>query len=110
MINPNKGFFEKLFDLSFSSFVTPQIVGVLYILGLVSGVLFSLNTIRFAFRWGFASGVGTLVIALLSLLIYAIFLRVSLEGFVAIIRTAENTKILAEEAISRQTNSSRPIN
>lgn len=101
----NKSFFEKLFDLSFSSFVAPQIVGVLYILGLISGALFVLRIVLATFSLaGFVTGVGTLVFGLIGLLIYAIFLRVSLESFVAIIRTAENTRVLAEEVLSRRTD------
>lgn len=100
----NKGFFEKLFDPSFSSFIAPQIVGILYILGLISGSLFMLWTVLTTFRFvGFLNGVGTLVFSLIGLLIYAIFLRVSLESFVAIIRTAENTHVLAEKVLSKQT-------
>jgi hypothetical protein len=103
-MNPSKGFFEKLFDFSFSSFIAPQIVGVLYILGLVGGALFALVTIFGAFSFGFLEGIATLVGAMIGLLIYAIFLRVSLESFIAIVRTAENTRILAENAISQRAN------
>lgn len=100
-MNQNKSFFEKLFDLSFSSFVAPQIVGALYVLGIIGGVLFALNVVNTAFRWGgFFTGIGTLVGAGVGLLIYAIFLRVSLESFVAIVRTAENTRILAENVLN----------
>lgn len=102
----NKNFFERLFDLSFSSFIAPQIVGILYILGLISGALFALRAVFAAFEFGgFTTGVGTLVFAGIALLVYAIFLRVSLESFIAIIRTAENTRILAEEALSRRSDS-----
>lgn len=101
----NRGFFEKLFDLSFSSFIAPQIVGVLYILGLIIGALVVL---RFSFAvfafGGLVEGAGTFVFGLIGLLIYAIFLRVSLESFVAIIRTAESTRILAEEVLSQRGN------
>lgn len=31
-MNENRGFFAKLFDFSFSSFIAPQVVGVLYAL------------------------------------------------------------------------------
>ncbi|EDX85657.1 hypothetical protein S7335_3360 [Synechococcus sp. PCC 7335] len=99
----NKGFFEKLFDLSFSSFIAPQIVGVLYILGLLIGALFTLWSVFTAFMVaGFVEGVGMLVFGLIGLLIYAIFLRVSLESFVAIIRTAESTRVLAEDVLSKR--------
>ncbi len=109
-MNQNKGFFEKLFDLSFSSFVAPQIVGALYVLGLIGGILFALNVVNTAFRWGgFLTGLGTLVASMFSLLIYAIFLRVSLESFVAIIRTAENTRILAENVLNNPGTHQPPI-
>ncbi len=109
-MNQNKGFFEKLFDLSFSSFVAPQIVGALYVLGLIGGVLFALNAVNTAFRWGgFLTGLGTLIASVVSLLIYAIFLRVSLESFVAIIRTAENTRILAENVLNNPSTHQPPI-
>lgn len=106
----NKGFFARLFDLSFSSFIAPQIVGVLYVLGLIAATLSALNVVRIAFDWGgFAEGVGTLVVAGIGLFIYAILSRVALESFVAIIRTAESTRILAEEAIARQNNGTTTI-
>ncbi|MEN8447335.1 MAG: DUF4282 domain-containing protein, partial [Cyanobacteria bacterium J06555_13] len=87
-MNQNKSFFQKLSDLSFSSFITPQIVGVLYVLGLIGAALFALQFVRWSFNWGFVDGVGSLVMALFGLFIYAVFLRVSLEGFVAVVRTA----------------------
>ncbi|MEL6939839.1 MAG: DUF4282 domain-containing protein [Cyanobacteria bacterium J06598_1] len=106
----NKGFFARLFDLSFSSFIAPQIVGILYVLGLVGATLFALKVVQEAFRWlEFTEGVGTLVVTVISLFIYAILSRVALESFVAIIRTAESTRILAEEAIARQNNGTTTI-
>lgn len=104
-MNPSKGFFEKLFDFSFSFFIAPQIVGVLYILGLIGGALFALVTAFGAFNFGFVEGIVTLIGSVIGLLIYSIFLRVSLESFIAIVRTAENTRILAENVISQRANS-----
>jgi len=102
-----KSFFEKLFDLSFSSFITPQIVGVLYVIGLIAGSLIALQSVYAGFRFGgLFGGLGAAVIAIIGLFIYAIVSRISLEGFVAVIRTAENTRILAEEALSRSANGS----
>ncbi len=103
-MNQNKGFFAKLFDFSFSSFIAPQIVGILYVLGLISGVLFALSAVFAALDFGFAEGLGTLVAAVLGLLIYTIFLRISLESFIALIRTAESTRILAENVLNNTAN------
>lgn len=103
-MNQNKGFFAKLFDFSFSSFIAPQIVGILYGLGLIGGVLFALTTVFAVMQYDFMSGLGTLVMSIFGLLIYTIFLRISLESFIALIRTAESTRILAENVLNNTAN------
>ena len=91
--------------MSFSSFITPQIAEVLYVLGLIGGVLNALRVISFGLGFGdLVSAVSLVVTTLLWLLIYAIFLRVILEGFIAVVRTAENTRILAEDVLNRSAN------
>lgn len=105
-MNQNKGFFERLFDLSFSSFIAPQIVGILYVLGLGAAVLAGLAATLSSFTYDPVRGFGTLVGWIIGLFIYAIFLRVSLESFVAIIRTAENTRILAENVLNNAAGNS----
>ncbi len=107
-MNQRGGFFAKLFDFSFSTFVAPQVVGVLYILGLIGGALFALIAIVSGFQFSPVEGVVTIVASLVGLLIYSILLRVSLESFVAIIRTAENTRVLAENVLNNLADSSRP--
>jgi hypothetical protein len=105
-VNQNKSFFAKLFDFSFSSFIAPQIVGILYVLGMIGGVLFALTAVFAVMRYDFVGGLGTLIVSILGLLIYTIFLRISLESFIALIRTAESTRILAENVLNNTTNSS----
>ncbi len=99
-MNQSRGFFTKLFDFSFSSFIAPQIVGILYALGLIAGVLFVLSSVLTVIRYSFTAGLGTLVVSLFGLLIYSILLRISLESFIALIRTAESTRILAENVLN----------
>lgn len=105
-MNSNKGFFGKLFDFSFSSFIIPQIVGVLYVLGIIAVTLFILFWAVFAAfallaRGEFVGGLVTLISAAIGWLAGIVGLRVSLESFIAMVRTAENTRILAEDVISR---------
>ncbi|CAN5589447.1 hypothetical protein BH23CYA1_BH23CYA1_18910 [soil metagenome] len=107
-MNQRRGFFAKLFDFSFSTFVAPQVVGVLYILGLIGAVLFALIAIVSGFQFSPIEGVITLIASLVGLLVYSIVLRVSLESFIAIIRTAENTRVLAENVLNNPADSSRP--
>ncbi|MGI8935201.1 DUF4282 domain-containing protein [Leptolyngbya sp. BC1307] len=107
-MNQRRGFFAKLFDFSFSTFVAPQVVGVLYILGLIGAVLFALIAVVNGFQFSPIEGVITLIASLVGLLVYSIVLRVSLESFIAIIRTAENTRVLAENVLNNPADSSRP--
>ena len=105
-MNQNRSFFGKLFDLSFSSFIAPQIVGILYVLGLISAALLGLSSTLSILRFDPVYGVITLLGWLVGLFIFAIFFRVSLESFVAIIRTAENTRILAENVLNNTAGNS----
>ena len=104
----NKGFFEKLFDFSFSSFIAPQIVGVLYGVGLLGGALSALSYVLRSFSASFANGLFSMIAAAVGLLIYTIILRVSLESFIALIRTADSTRILAENVLNNPPNNINP--
>ena len=98
----NKSFFEKLLDFSFSSFIAPQIVGVLYGVGLLAGALSALGYVLGNFSIGFARGLFSMIVAAVGLLVYTIILRVSLESFIALIRTADSTRILAENVLNNR--------
>ena len=104
MLVDKQGFFNKLFDFSFSSFIAPQVVGVLYILGLIAAALLALSTILSVLRFSFFEAIGSSIIALLGFFAYAIGLRVFLESIVAQIRTAESTRILAENVLNNAQN------
>lgn len=96
-----------MLDLSFSSFITPQIAGAVYALGLTIASLVALSTALSRFPGGNIFGtLISIMMSALGLLAFAIVSRISLEGFVAVIRTAENTRILAEEVMSRAANGS----
>jgi Domain of unknown function (DUF4282) len=90
------GFFNMLFEFSFSRFIGIKIVGVLYGIGIFFIGLFCLLFAISGFKNDFLSGVGTLALSPLVFLLQVIMLRVSLEGFVATLRTAENTTQIAQ--------------
>ncbi len=89
-----KGFLGSLFDFSFSSFVTPKIIKVLYVLFTIWTALIGLTILIIGFKTGgLAGGLFTLIIiepifVLLTLGIY----RVVLEAFMVIFRIYEETK------------------
>ena len=89
-----RSFFEQLFDFSFSEFITPKIVGVLYAIGILGISIASLGILGAGFQSG--NGIVTLLVTPLIFLLYIIFLRVGLETLVVAFRTSENTKRTAE--------------
>ncbi len=97
----NQGFFSKLFDLSFESFITTSIIKVLYVLTLiVSGLVTLLVFITLASS-GTGGAVAGLVIAPLIFLLYAIFARVYMEILIVVFRIAEDVATVAAGMGSR---------
>ncbi len=90
-----KGFFAKLFDLSFSEFVAIQIAGVLYGIGILFIGLAALAILFGGLSQGALPAIGALIVAPLVFLLNIIFFRITLEAFIASIRTAENTSRIA---------------
>lgn len=82
-----KGFFASLFDYSFSSFITPRIIKILYVLTTIVVALWTLAIILFAFKASKALGVLTLLIfGPLYFVIAMIYARVGLEVLIAFFR------------------------
>lgn len=83
------GFFGRLFDVSMKTFITPSIVKVLFILGIV---VISLVTLALLIG-GTQDGGGFLfLIAPLYWFIAVLYLRVILEVIVVLFRIEENTR------------------
>ena len=86
-----KGFFGALFDMSFTTFVTPMIIKVVYIIGLIAiglGTLFFAVSGFFGDNPGF--GIVTLIVSPLVGLLYLCFFRMMCEFYVAITRMSED--------------------
>lgn len=97
-----RGFFSKLFDFSFETFITPSIIKILFILILVVIALGALGMIIVGFTQGVLSGLATLIIAVpIGGFLYILFARVWLEIVVVLFRIEENTSIMAERSGKR---------
>jgi len=98
-----RGFVGSLFDFSFSSFVTPKIIKVLYVLFTIWTALVGITILVIGFRTGgMAGGLFTLIIVepiflLLTLGIY----RVVLEAFMVIFRIYDEMKKIRENTESQ---------
>lgn len=85
------GFIGSLFDLSFTKFVTPTIIKVVYVLGMV---VIAIATIVFALS-GFGSdspalGIVTLIVGPIVGLLYLCIFRMVCEFYLAVVRMSED--------------------
>jgi Domain of unknown function (DUF4282) len=91
------GFLGALFDFGFTSFVTPKIIKVLYVLVTIGTIVSALAFTIVVFKASVAFGVVALVFGdpLIILVVMAIF-RMFVEFFVVIFRAAEDIRALRE--------------
>ena len=91
------GFLGALFDFGFTSFVTPKIIKVLYVLVMIGTIVSALVFTIVVFKASTAFGIVALVFGdpLVILVVMAIF-RIFLEFFVVIFRAAEDIRALRE--------------
>lgn len=84
------GFWARLFDLSFTSFITPMIIRTLYVIGLfiafVAGVI---GVFVALFDNGFWAFIWAAVFAPVWFVVTAVILRVWMEILIAIFRIAQ---------------------
>lgn len=103
---PPRSFFGRLFDLQFRGFVTPMIVSVLYVLGMIMIALGYLYFIAVGFA--IDEIVGVLIMFIVGPMVSAfllLFLRLLLEFYVAITRLADDVSAWRAEWHRRQASS-----
>ena len=92
----NGGFFTKLFDFSFSEFITTQLIKLLYGVAIVFAGLFVLASIASGFQASAIVGPLVLIVSPLLFVLYVIIARVYCELIIVLFRIAENTRDTAE--------------
>ena len=92
-----RGFLGALFDFGFTSFVTPKVIKVLYMLIVIGTVVSALVFTIIVFKASVPFGILTLVFGdpLFILIVLAIY-RIILEFFVVTFRVAEDIRTLRE--------------
>ncbi len=87
-----KGFFAKIFDLSFSEFITVKIIKVLFIIGIILATIAALGFLFSSIATGkFFAIIFGLIISPIIWFLYVIMIRVWLEVIIVLFRVAENT-------------------
>ena len=90
-----RGLLSALFDFSFTSFITPKLVRVLYGIGIAISGLGVLFFVVGGLRQGAAAGVGALILGPILFLLSVMYARVMLEVLIVIFRIAEHTAEIA---------------
>ena len=87
---PEKSGFSALFDFSFSSFATPSLIRLLFIVGTVLIGLYYVGMVLFTFSTSAVAGLLTLVFGAIVALFAVAMLRLSLEFYFAVVRMSED--------------------
>ncbi|BDZ43203.1 hypothetical protein GCM10025865_25020 [Paraoerskovia sediminicola] len=87
-----KGLFGSLFDFSFTNYVTPKVVRIVYVIGIVLIALVWVIGVITAFTQSIWGGLLALLIGPIFALLYLIMFRILLEFYVAIVATAETVQ------------------
>ncbi|MGW8568014.1 DUF4282 domain-containing protein [Isoptericola sp. NPDC055881] len=90
------GFLGALFDYSFSRYITPSVVKVVYIIVTVLVALAWLGGLAASFQSSVWAGILFLVFGWIVALVYLAIARITLEFFVAVITVSEKVNAYAE--------------
>jgi hypothetical protein len=77
--NAQRGFFESLMDSRFDSLITPKLIRLLYVIGMVVLAIAAIIVIVVNFTNSAGAGIIALILAPIVALIYLIVIRVYLE-------------------------------
>jgi Domain of unknown function (DUF4282) len=85
-------FFQRLFDVSFSRFVTPSIIKLLFIVAIATASVFALFMLAAGFATIDEGGILLVLLAPLCWLLAVIYARVFLELVIILLRIESNTR------------------
>jgi hypothetical protein len=89
-VETSGNFLGRLFDLSFTSFITPMLVRALFILGLITALIIAVGAVAVAFfESGIWAGIWALIWAPVWLLVVAVVLRIWMEIAIVFFRIAQ---------------------
>lgn len=91
----NNGFFQALFDTSFTDLITMRFLKVIYMLVLVLSALGLLVAVLGAFAVDAGQGFLFLIVGGAAWLLYVILIRVSLEVIAVLFKIGDNTERMA---------------
>ena len=91
-MDQDKGFIGTLYDFSFSQFVTPKVLKLLYTLGLLVALFGAIRFIGAGFDRGVLAGLVSLIVSPALFLLYSLLARVAVELAAELIRICEGVE------------------
>ncbi|MDZ7265564.1 MAG: DUF4282 domain-containing protein [candidate division KSB1 bacterium] len=92
------GFFTRLYDFSFSEFITPKIISTLFGIGILAAAFGAFVFIGWGFKaGGFFFGLLCIILSPLVFVFYTIILRVGLEITIILFRIADHVTTIAAQ-------------
>jgi hypothetical protein len=91
-MDEKKGFWNCLFDMSCTEFITTRVIKILYMLGIAIAAIVGLMLIVTAFTKGFAVGLLHVIAAPIVFILLVILLRIYMELVLTLFRIEENTR------------------
>lgn len=99
-MNDPKSFFAALFDVSFSSFIIPKILRVLFIIGIVFAGLGAIVFLVTSLLQGTVTSILMgIIVAPIMFLLYAILIRVYCELLLVFFSLRENVQRMADHIV-----------
>lgn len=92
-----KGFFTNLFDFSFSKFIVPQIIKILFGIGIFGSAIVALKFIVTGFQAGAFLAILAIIVSPVVFVVSVILVRVYLEVVMVLFRIADNTSKMVKE-------------
>jgi hypothetical protein len=90
LLEDSTGFFGALFDFSFTHFITPKIVKLVYVLVAIFLALGAIGLIIGAFADNAGFGILALILGAIGYILYLALARMTLEFYLAIVRMSED--------------------
>lgn len=88
----SKGLVGRVFDLSFSEFITPSIIKLLFVLGIVGAAILALVIFISLANAGGGAVVAGIIVAPIVFAVYVLIARVVCELYLLLFRIEENTR------------------
>jgi hypothetical protein len=95
LMTEGKGILENIFDFSFSEFVTPKIIKILFVLGIVIAAAMTVMLIVTTFMQSVVAGLIVLILSPIVFGLYVLAARIWCELIVVAFSIADNTRRMA---------------